>query len=329
MSGDCRRSEAEPEGVRSMEWLGVFDDGHLTCLQRCAARLLCWSLAKSGRLLGSRLVFILIFGIFVQAHPSAWADVGLLVSSQNANEARLTTVVRAIHVRNDANAEIVLPRMGRDLWPTLQLTEFNVKAVFHAAGKRRIERVDFVAYHDTSKVRHWFAGFDNHRSNLLDGRSCAPFVDVEHPRDRQGLGVFLCFNSVHADFWTMSGDELVTRKINCSLEFSALPPSDCDQRERERSKKGVGDLDAVTKEVRPVFGSLAAALLCILASGPFSICGWRLWNGRSYLRATRAERWRSIPFLIAGTLLAFEGTVGLLLGIDPYSLAQSLWFMKG
>lgn len=89
-----------------------------------------------------------------------------------------------------------------------------------------------------------------------------------------------------------------------------------EQGRRERGDDRVGDLEPVPKERRPELGSLLSAIFCLGLAFPVGAAGQDAWHaGRRFLGSL------GLGF---GFLLGPYGIIGLLLGLDPWSLWRLL-----
>ncbi len=91
-------------------------------------------------------------------------------------------------------------------------------------------------------------------------------------------------------------------------------PGENRQGQRRQGYKRVSDLELVAHERRPKFGSLLFAAIAMLASIPLLARGLR-WRDEGWC-------WRGIALIGLSLFLSVDGTIGFLLGLDPYSLVM-------
>jgi hypothetical protein len=105
--------------------------------------------------------------------------------------------------------------------------------------------------------------------------------------------------------------------VNGSLQLASLPETNDAQRESEYSQKAVSDLEPPPKNgPGPVLGSLFSALIGIAVAFPLGVVGIGVFDSQPTIRA--------LTCLLIAVFLAFTSTIGLLVGLDIWSLMRLL-----
>jgi len=113
----------------------------------------------------------------------------------------------------------------------------------------------------------------------------------------------------------LSWEDIRTFAVNVgddrAPKMSTLPCADQDEKSGKKSQKSVGNFESET-EYRPEFGSLLTAFVALTGAYFALMAGMtRLDDGYRVI---------GILWLLVGTGLDFSGSIGLLIGMDPWSL---------
>jgi len=113
----------------------------------------------------------------------------------------------------------------------------------------------------------------------------------------------------------VSGNKLVTRQYGLINQNAALDEPNEEQEASKNSQPKISNFHSVPED-GPVFGSFIGSLLALVVAS----CG----AAYAGISAASGHPYKGLCAIVLSGVAALSGTVGLLIGLDPYSLLMRL-----